>query len=45
MAGYRSRIVILGGGFAGAYCAQALERTLRGLNAEVVLIDRHNYFV
>ncbi|MHC4107394.1 MAG: NAD(P)/FAD-dependent oxidoreductase [Planctomycetota bacterium] len=45
MIGYRSRIVILGGGFAGAYCAQALERTLRGLNAEVVLIDRHNYFV
>jgi NADH dehydrogenase len=45
MSGYRSRIVILGGGFAGAYCAQALERTLRGLKAEVVLIDRHNYFV
>ncbi len=45
MSSYRSRIVILGGGFAGAYCAQALERTLRGLNAEVLLIDRHNYFV
>lgn len=41
----RPRIVILGGGFAGAYCAQALERTLRGVDAEVVLIDRYNYFV
>ena len=38
------RIVILGGGFAGAYCAQALQRQ-RGLDAEVVLIDRNNYFV
>jgi NADH dehydrogenase len=43
--GTRPRIVILGAGFAGAYCAQALERTLRGVDAEVVLIDRHNYFV
>ncbi len=36
--------MILGGGFAGAYCAQALQRQ-RGLDAEVVLIDRNNYFV
>lgn len=41
----RKRIVILGGGFAGAYCAQALEKTLRGLDAEIWLIDRNNYFV
>jgi NADH dehydrogenase len=41
----RRRIVILGAGFAGAYCAQALEKRLRGLNADVLLIDRHNYFV
>ncbi len=39
------RIVILGGGFAGAYCAQALLRKLRRDEAEVTLIDRHNYFV
>ncbi len=39
------RIVILGGGFAGAYCAQALERRLGGIRAEVLLIDEHNYFV
>lgn len=38
------RVVILGGGFAGAYCARAAERTLRRVNAEVLLVDRHNYF-
>lgn len=39
------RIVILGGGFAGAYCAQALEKAARKGRAKVVLIDRHNFFV
>ncbi len=39
------RIVILGGGFAGATCAQRLDRLLRGEDAEVVLINRTNYFV
>ena len=39
------RIVIVGGGFGGAYCAQALERKLRPGEAEVVLIDRNNYFI
>lgn len=39
------RIVIVGGGFGGAYCAQALERRLRSGEAEVALIDRHNYFI
>jgi NADH dehydrogenase len=39
------RVVILGGGYAGAYCAQALERLLPAAEAEVVLIDRNNYFV
>jgi NADH dehydrogenase len=39
------RIVIIGGGFGGAYCAQALERRLRPGEAEVVLIDRQNYFI
>jgi NADH:ubiquinone reductase (H+-translocating) len=40
-----ARIVILGGGFAGAYCAQALERMLARHEAEITLVDRHNYFV
>lgn len=40
-----TRIVILGGGYGGAYCAQALQKRLRGSAAEVLLIDRHNYFV
>jgi NADH dehydrogenase len=39
------RIAIVGGGFGGAYCAQALERRLRPGEAEVVLIDRQNYFI
>lgn len=38
------RIVIIGGGYAGAYCAQELERRIGGA-AEIVLIDRQNYFV
>jgi len=38
------RIVIVGGGFAGAYCAQRLERLLKPSEAEVVLIDRNNFF-
>lgn len=42
------RILILGGGYAGAYAAQALERQLRraGLakRAEITLVDRRNYF-
>ena len=40
-----SRIVILGGGFGGAYCALALEKALRGSGSDVLLIDRNNYFV
>lgn len=40
----RKRIVILGGGFGGAYCAQALEKQLRD-DTEILLLDRHNYFV
>ena len=41
----RPRIVIIGGGFGGAYCAQALERQLGPDEAEVVLLDLNNYFV
>jgi len=40
----RRRIVILGGGFAGAYCAQQLQRRLRSDEVEIVLIDQRNYF-
>ncbi len=39
------RIMIVGGGFGGAYCAQTLERKLRPGEAEVVLVDRNNYFI
>jgi NADH:ubiquinone reductase (H+-translocating) len=41
----RKRIVVLGSGFAGAYCAKELEWRLREDQAEIFLIDRHNYFV
>lgn len=39
------RIVILGGGFAGAYCAQQLEKELRNTDVQIWLLDRNNYFV
>lgn len=39
----RRRVVILGAGFGGAYCARELQR--RSPETEVVLIDRNNYFV
>jgi NADH:ubiquinone reductase (H+-translocating) len=39
-------ILIIGGGFGGAYCAKHLEKLLRREpDVEVHLIDRHNYFV
>ncbi len=41
----KPRIVILGGGFGGAYAAQELERRLRPEEAEIVLINRSNYFI
>jgi NADH dehydrogenase len=41
-----TRVLILGGGFAGAYCAQQLERRVpRDGSVEILLIDRRNYFV
>jgi NADH:ubiquinone reductase (H+-translocating) len=39
MADARQRVLILGGGFAGVGAAQKLE----GADADVVLVDRHNY--
>jgi len=41
----RKRIVILGGGFGGSYLARELTRKRLGLDAEVVIIDRNNYFI
>jgi NADH dehydrogenase len=39
-----AKIVILGGGFAGAWAAQRLEKALGRDEADVLLIDRRNYF-
>lgn len=39
------RIVIIGGGFGGAYLAQELEDQFNPQETEVILIDRNNYFV
>src|SRR5215475_4028169 len=42
----RKRVVILGGGFAGIYTAQYLERALGTRDDfEIVLVNRENYFV
>jgi NADH dehydrogenase len=42
----QKRVVIIGGGFAGAYAAQALERTLRRRDdVEILLFCRENYTV
>ena len=42
----RKRIVILGGGFAGVYAAQYLEKQLgRSGDFEIALIAKENYFV
>jgi NADH:ubiquinone reductase (H+-translocating) len=40
-----SRIVILGGGFGGAYCAKQLEKVARRNGLLVTLVDMHNNFV
>ena len=45
LADYTRRVVILGGGFGGAYCARALEKALGRFDVDVCLIDRNNYFV
>jgi len=45
-AGRRTRIVVLGGGFAGIYTAMELEKAMDGRDDfEVVLINKENYFV
>ena len=40
-----TRVVILGGGFGGAYLAQSLQKRARTGELEVVIIDRNNFFV
>jgi len=44
-AGARKRVVILGGGFGGAYAAQELGRRFRPEEVEVTVIDRNNYLL
>ena len=42
----RHRILILGGGFAGIYAAQELDRTLAGdADVEITLVNRDNYLL
>src|SRR3954469_22973096 len=44
--GQRSRIVVLGGGFAGIYTAMVLEKAMDGRDDfEIVLVNKENYFV
>jgi NADH dehydrogenase len=43
--GKRPRIVVVGGGFGGAFAVQRLASRLRSDEAEVLLIDRNNFFV
>lgn len=40
-----TRVVVLGGGFAGAYCVKQLEKSARGQNVEITLVNEQNYFV
>jgi NADH dehydrogenase len=41
----KTRIVVLGGGFAGAYTAKRLEQRLKRDDTEVILISNENYLV
>jgi len=41
----RQRVVVIGGGFGGAYAARALQRKAGGDRVDVTLIDRRNYFI
>ncbi len=41
----KKRVLIIGSGFGGAYCAQALEKAAGRLAVEVVLVDKRNYFI
>lgn len=41
----KPRIVIVGGGFGGAYTARHLDRWVAGTKADVTLVSRDNYFL
>ena len=41
----QKRMIILGGGFAGVRCAQALRRALPRGEVEIVLFNAENHFV
>jgi NADH dehydrogenase len=41
----KPRVVILGGGFAGVYVAEALEKLRRGDEFEILLVNKENHFV
>lgn len=46
MAGKPTRILILGAGFGGTYCAMRLDKTLaRRADCEVTLVDRDNFIL
>src|ERR1700676_4675001 len=45
MAGPKKQIVILGGGFGGVYTARMLENLLGRDEADIVLVNRENYWV
>src|SRR5229473_1899158 len=45
MAAVKKQIVILGGGFAGVYTARTLEKLLRREEADIILVNRENYWV
>ncbi len=44
MQNQQTRIVIVGGGFAGAYCARRLSRKLRHKPVEITLVNEQNNF-
>jgi NADH dehydrogenase len=44
-AGAKRRVVIVGGGFGGAYAAQELSRRANPDEVEITLIDRNNFFL
>src|SRR5882762_4613463 len=45
MAAAKKQIVILGGGFGGVYTARILEKLLSRDEADIVLVNRENYWV
>ena len=45
MGGVTKKVIILGGGFGGAYCARKLERLTGNRGPETLVIDRHDYLV